>query len=147
MKKNLLLPLCAFFFYSRLLAKTGTTTPIKVLLIEGQNNHKIWPESSQAMKRILESYDLFEVSLTTTPPDDGRRQNLKASQPTVEDMPAELQPEWAKWNPDVSQYDVVISNYNGVFWPEEVQLDFVEFVKNGGGFVPIHAASNAFTNW
>jgi len=41
----------------------------------------------------------------------------------------------------------VISNYNGVFWPEAVRLAFVDYVESGGGFVPIHAANNAFTNW
>ena len=147
MKKLLFLPLCALFLTVGCSPKQESTTPIKVLLIEGQNNHKIWPESSQAMKRTLESASLFEVTITTTPPDDGREEDYNASQPTVADMPAELQAEWAKWRPDFSQFDVVISNYNGVFWPEQVQLDFVEFVNNGGGFVPVHAANNAFTNW
>lgn len=120
---------------------------IKVLLIEGQNNHRNWPETSPLMKSTLEKTGRFEVTITRTPPSDGRKQDFSASQPLIADMPEDLQQQWATWRPDFTPYDVVISNYNGVFWPEEVQLDFVEFVNNGGGFVPIHAANNAFTNW
>jgi type 1 glutamine amidotransferase len=62
-------------------------------------------------------------------------------------MPAELQEEWAKWRPDFSQYDVVVSNYNGVLWPDSVREAFERFVRDGGGFVSIHAADNAFAQW
>ncbi len=42
---------------------------------------------------------------------------------------------------------MVISNYNGAPWPEKTQQAFVEYVENGGGFVVIHAANNAFGKW
>jgi len=40
-----------------------------------------------------------------------------------------------------------VSNYNGQMWPGEVRTAFVNFVKNGGGFVVVHAADNAFGMW
>ena len=48
------------------------------------------------------------------------------------------------FKPTFSQYDVLISNYNGAPWPEETQEAFVSYMKNGGGLVVIHAANNAF---
>src|SRR5690606_17274585 len=32
-------------------------------------------------------------------------------------------------------------------WPKETQAAFVNYVKNGGGFVVVHAANNAFGDW
>jgi type 1 glutamine amidotransferase len=40
-----------------------------------------------------------------------------------------------------------VSNYNGQDWPEAVQQDFEAFVKNGGGFICVHAADNSFPKW
>lgn len=145
MKKLLILPL--FLILCPGCRPKQDTTVLKVLLVDGQNNHAVWPESSPVIKQILEASGRFEVTLSRTPPHDGRKANFGAAQPTVEDMPANLQAAWAKWRPDFHLYDVVVSNYNGVLWPEEVRLDFVEFVNNGGGFVSIHAADNAFSQW
>ena len=49
--------------------------------------------------------------------------------------------------PKFADYDVVISNYNGQPWPEATRKAFVEYLKNGGGFVSFHAADNSFPNW
>lgn len=46
-----------------------------------------------------------------------------------------------------ADYDVVISNYNGEDWPEEVQAALLDYVRKGGGFVSYHAADNAFPKW
>ena len=54
--------------------------------------------------------------------------------------------DWNKWRPEFSKYDVV-SNYNGQMWPGEVRTAFINYVKNGGGFVVVHAANNAFSMW
>ncbi|RME71812.1 MAG: hypothetical protein D6781_03405 [Verrucomicrobia bacterium] len=120
---------------------------IRVLLIDGQNNHGAWPQTSQVIKTVLEQSGRFDVTISRTPPDDGRKPNYGAPQPTVEDMPAELQEAWARWRPDFSKADVVISNYNGVLWPEPVREAFEAFVREGGGFVALHAADNAFAQW
>ena len=54
---------------------------------------------------------------------------------------------WNAWRPQFDKYDVVLSNYNGQMWPDEVKTAFEEYVKNGGGFVSYHAANNSFTDW
>ena len=53
------------------------------------------------------------------------------------------------FNPDFNKYDVVVSNmgWRAASWPEQTRADFENFVKNGGGFVSIHAADNSFPNW
>ncbi len=99
---------------------------IRVLLIDGQNNHKNWPETTVMMKDYLEETGLFQVTVATTPPKDG-------------DM--------AAFKPVFTGFDVVVSNYNGEPWPDAVQKDFEKFVRNGGGFVSVHAADNAFPAW
>jgi type 1 glutamine amidotransferase len=49
--------------------------------------------------------------------------------------------------PAFSDYDVVVSNYNGQPWCELAQSRFDEYVSQGGGFVAVHAANNAFPEW
>jgi type 1 glutamine amidotransferase len=101
---------------------------LKALIIDGQNNHK-WDITTPVLRHALESSGAFEVSVSTTPP--------KGSAPDA----------WAGWNPDFSAFDVVVSNYNGEAWPEEARQAFEKFVADGGGFVAVHAANNAFGDW
>jgi hypothetical protein len=54
---------------------------------------------------------------------------------------------WDAWRPDFAKYQVVLSNYNGQEWPEAVKTSFENYVKQGGGFVVVHAADNSFSNW
>ena len=106
---------------------TATTAQaeLKALILEGQNNHKVWPTTTKMMKKYLEQTELFKVDVATTKP--------KGTDPD--------------FKPNFSDYDVVISNYNGADWPKETQEAFVKYMKSGGGFVVIHAADNAFGNW
>lgn len=98
---------------------------LKALIVDGQNNHKIWPKTTRMMKSYLEDSGRFSVDVATT-----------AAKGTDPD-----------YRPSFRDYDVVISNYNGASWPEETKADFEEYVKSGGGFVVIHAADNAFSDW
>lgn len=98
---------------------------LKALIIEGQNNHRVWPKTTKMMKAYLEETGLFAVDVTTT-----------AAKGTDPDF-----------KPDFGKYDVVVSNYNGAPWPEATQQAFVEYVKGGGGFVVVHAANNSFGKW
>jgi hypothetical protein len=98
---------------------------IKVLIIDGQNNHK-WEVTTPILKKDLESTGKFQVDVVTTPPKG-------------EDM--------SGFKPNFSAYKVVLSNYNGDSWPKETQTAFEQFVGNGGGFVCYHAADNAFADW
>ncbi len=135
---------------------TSTTAPnsadkIAVLIIDGQNNHAQWPKTTAMMKHDLEESGAFQVDVYRTrftwqggdllnqfPLDDGK---------TYTNLP---QPKSdPDFKPDFSKYAVVISNFgfNAAEWPEETKTAFVEFVKNGGGFVSVHAADNSFGDW
>lgn len=110
---------------------------LDVLIIDGQNNHQ-WAVTTPVMKAALEGSGHFTVTVSTSPPE------AKKAKP--EQVPT-LPDQWKAWRPDFSAYDVVISNYNGEMWPEEVRKAFENYVGNGGGFVCVHAADNAFTDW
>ena len=111
--------------------------PIKVLIIDGMNNHD-WRKTTEANKATLEETDRFTVDVDTAP---GRRASKE---------------EWAAWRPKFSDYQVVVSNFNDdceeengcePIWSAETRADFAKYVADGGGFVPIHAADNAFATW
>jgi len=101
--------------------------PMKALIVDGQNNHKVWPITTPMMKDYLEETKLFTVDVATAAP-EGTDPNFK---------------------PDFSKYDVVISNFgHGASpWPEETQKAFEKYVSGGGGFVVVHAADNSFPEW
>ncbi|MDG1325049.1 MAG: ThuA domain-containing protein [Opitutales bacterium] len=101
---------------------------IRVLLIDGQNNHN-WKATTPVMVNTLESSGHFNVTVSTSPP--------KKSEPSA----------WKKWNPKFNSYDVTLSNYNGEMWPKEVQDNLINYVQGGGSFVVVHAANNAFGQW
>ncbi len=98
---------------------------LSVLLIDGQNNHN-WRATSPVLKAGLEETGRYKVDVSTSPQKGGN---------------------WEEWNPDFSKYDAVLSNYNGKLWPEKMQRNLEKYVGEGGGFVVVHAANNAFTNW
>ena len=107
------------------------------MIVDGQNNHK-WDITTPVMKDSLEASGHFVVTVSTSPPEAKKAK------------PEELQTlgvRWRAWKPDFAAFDVVISNYNGEMWPEEVKASFEKFVGEGGGFVCVHAADNAFTDW
>ena len=98
----------------------------KALIIDGQNNHKVWPETTQLLKDYLEESKLFSVAIATTPPAEAAMSGFQ---------------------PPFFEYDVVISNYNGKSWPARTMWAFEKYVKGGGAFVSVHAANNAFPEW
>lgn len=107
------------------LTSVASAEPLKALIVDGQNNHGVWPTTTKMMKKYLEETGLFSVDVATTAP-KGTDDNFK---------------------PDFKKYAVVISNYNGDAWPAETKQAFVDYVKNGGGFVVVHAANNSFGDW
>lgn len=105
---------------------------IRVLLIDGQNNHK-WRETSPILKAILEAPGKFSLDVTS---------NLKK-----DDKPGSIEPT-VPFPPDLSKYDVVVSNYNGAAWPEEFNKQLESRLKEGKiGLVIVHAANNSFGPW
>ncbi len=98
---------------------------LKAMILTGQNNHN-WEISTPILKRILENTGLFVVDIVQSPPAGG---------------------DFSTFKPDFSKYDVVVLDYNGDPWPEDVKKSFVEYVSNGGGVIVYHAADNAFPEW
>jgi type 1 glutamine amidotransferase len=50
--------------------------------------------------------------------------------------------------PDLSKYDVLLSNYNGAPWPKEFGEDLQKRLKEGKiALVIVHAANNSFDSW
>jgi uncharacterized protein len=128
---------------------------LKALIIDGQNNHK-WADTTPLLKAILENSGRFTVNVSTTPPEKGKGPQLPKNA-TPEQQAAQVEAlkawqtdtaaRWAAWRPRFADYDVVVLNYTGDDWPDEVRAAFVRFVRDGGGLVIYHAADNAFTKW
>lgn len=126
---GLVLVLLACFAFVSLAQNAGREVePIKVLILDGQNNHD-WKRTTPILQEMYEGHEVFSVEVSTSPGKKGS------------------EAEWDAWRPEFSKYDVVLSNYNGQMWPAEVREAFVDFVGKGGGFVVVHAADNAFTLW
>jgi type 1 glutamine amidotransferase len=102
--------------------------PIKVLLLDGQNNHN-WKATTPVMVKALEKDDFCKVTVSTSPP---KNSPLDA---------------WKSWKPKFSNFDVTLTNYNGELWPEDLQKSLTNYVRKGGSFVVVHAANNAFSKW
>ena len=98
---------------------------LRALIVDGQNNHR-WLETTPVIGNILEETGLFEVEVATSPPLGSPMENFQ---------------------PDFADYDVVVSNFNGDLWCSAARDSFVKYIRNGGGFVSIHASDNAFPTW
>lgn len=126
---------------------------IKALIVDGQNNHVVWPKSSIMMKQYLEDTGLFEVDIARMhytwkgQVREGEWLVEAGYDLKTEDMPSP-QPD-PNFKPAFAEYDVVISNLGvkTAVWPEETQRAFEAFVNEGGGFVSVHASNNAWPQW
>ncbi len=152
-----------FCFLLSALAPGWAEEKVKVLLIDGQNNHA-WQETTPLLVAILKDSGRFEVTVSTAPgsaPKAPRAPQNKSDEAAQAKFAAELKDweamvaahkqqsaaAWDAWKPDFAAHDVVVSNYNGELWPEAVRSAFEAFVQNGGGFVSVHAANNSFPEW
>ncbi len=106
-------------------ADNAKPSPIKALIVDGQNNHD-WKKTTPILKAALESSGLFVVDVATSPGNGKKLDDFK---------------------PDFANYGVVVSNYNGEDWPAATRKAFEVYVKGGGGFVCVHAADNSFPQW
>jgi len=114
-----------FCFLGLLLSLSAQAEPMKALIIDGQNNHD-YKATTPNLKKIIEETGLFTVDVATSPPQGSSMLGFR---------------------PAFSEYKVIISNYNGDPWSQPTQDAFVKFVRDGGGFVSVHAADNAFPEW
>ncbi len=136
---------------------------LKVLLIDGQNNHS-WQQTTPILKWSLEDSGRFVVTVSSAPGPGARQPAPPKADATAEQKAAyeadvakakadaanyktDKETQWAAWKPQFKDYDVVVSNYNGDLWPAAARKDFVDYVRNGGGFVSVHAANNSFPDW
>lgn len=135
-----------------LAALTGVAeAKIKALIVDGQNNHAVWPKSTIMMKQYLEDTGLFEVTVDRTKYTwKGKREAewlplAKAGETQDLDKP-KSDPDF---KPSFDQFDVVISNFGNAAadWPEATQRALEKYMQAGGGFVSVHAADNSFGKW
>jgi uncharacterized protein len=138
-------------------------TKIKALIIDGENNHGVWPKTTMMMKGFLEQSGLFEVEiyrsaftwqgphfdlsiglddikelLTMYPLENGQK-----TMPVDEPRPD------PDFNPEFEKYDVIINNmgWKASTWPEATKTKFEKYMSNGGGLVIVHAANNSWGDW
>jgi type 1 glutamine amidotransferase len=136
---------------------------IDVLIVDGQNNHGIWPKTSIMMKDYLEETGLFQVDVKRTKYLwQGPHYNEVAEAPEIsmlldiypiesdqEFIPLEKTRMDSLYHPDFDKYDVIISNFGWQTapWPDQTKKQLEQYVKDGGGLVVIHAADNAWPEW
>lgn len=134
---------------------------LKALILDGQNNHYVWPKTTMMMKDYLEETGLFTVTIHRM--DSiwlGIKYNESRPEPytmfiekyRLQDTSYTISKEPIKtsnFSLDFSPYDVVISNLGErtPLWPEKTKNDFESYLKNGGGLVVVHAANNAWGEW
>jgi type 1 glutamine amidotransferase len=107
---------------------------IRVVIVDGWNNHQ-WPLTTPIMKKALEDSGKFTVEISTS---------AKRNQEKL--IPADWKS--GPFPPDLSKFDVLLSNYNGPAWPMELQKSIDENLKAGKiGLAIVHAANNSFGNW
>ena len=89
-----------------LLTATGVLAaePIRVLIVDGQNNHGVWPKTTQMMKSYLQQSGRFTVDTATAAP--------QGSDPN--------------FRPNFAAYQVVLSNFGhgAAPWPAERRAGF-----------------------
>ncbi|MEL7160215.1 MAG: ThuA domain-containing protein [Bacteroidota bacterium] len=127
------------------------TAQIRVLIVDGQNNHAVWPKSTIMMKEYLEGTGLFTVDVARTFTTwRGSQQSeylpLAGTDTTIDLEKPQADP---NFKPRFKNYDVVISNFGwkAAAWPKATRKRFEKFVARGGGFVSVHAADNSFPKW
>ena len=137
---------------------------IPVLIVDGQNNHD-WVSTTDSIEATLRATGKFSVEIDTAP----QTKSIKGIRGPKADAPHYLKEsynnfrniqqgaekeykesqgeEWKNWNPFTGRHQAVVLNYNGREWAQETKESAVEFVRQGGGLVLVHAANNAFRNW
>ncbi|WP_047546577.1 ThuA domain-containing protein [Psychroserpens sp. Hel_I_66] len=134
---------------------------LKVLIIDGQNNHYIWPKTSMIMGSYLEQTGLFDVKTTHmdtiwlgikyNPNRSGTLTKyihefpLDSSKHVISAQPTKN----SNFNIDFSNYDLIVSNLGLMVadWPDRTKRNFEKYINEGGGLVVVHAANNSWGNW
>ncbi len=105
---------------------TTADEPTKALIVTGQHLTHNWELSHQLLYEMLEG--------------DGYDGDIALSPKQGEDM--------STFTPDFNAYDLVVLDYNGDLWCEQMQNDFIAYVQAAeGGLVLYHAANTTFRDW
>jgi uncharacterized protein len=127
MKRTVVALLGALVIFALL---SRAATPISVMILDGESGgaYHDWQRVTPALKKMLDETGLFATTVVTTPPANG---------------------DFSSFMPAFSKFQVVVLNYDAPDerWPAALKTSFEQYVKNGGGLVPVHAADNAFPNW
>jgi type 1 glutamine amidotransferase/HEAT repeat protein len=100
--------------------------PVRTLILSGQNNHD-WRQTTPKLKALLTASGRFAVDVTERP------DQCNAA--------------------TFARYDLIVSDWNNwggakiKEWPAQTREDFLNFVRNGGGHVVVHAGSAGFFEW
>ena len=158
-----------FFFSCQTQPSSESSTPktksskLKALIIDGENNHGVWPKTTMMIKDYLEQTNLFEVDIERTAftwqgPHFDKIIGLEDIKTLLEMYPIpsnkkttvveEPKPD-PSFSPNFNNYDVVISNmgWKASTWPKATVNNFEKYMADGGGFVLIHAANNSWGDW
>ncbi len=113
-------------FVAALAQAAEAPKPLRVLILSGMNNHD-WKSTTPVIEKLFKSIPRFGVV-------------------DVSETPEKLAAE------DFKKYDVIVSNWTPYpntarLWPEATEQAFLDYVRNGGGFVVIHAAACTFQVW
>ena len=104
--------------------------PIRVMLLDGESagTYHQWKLVTPVLKKQLDETGLFQVDVVTAP---------------------QAGADFTSFKPDFSRYQVVVFNYDAPDdrWPAALKASFEKYMQDGGGFVSVHAADNAFPNW
>src|SRR5262245_13012626 len=134
---------------------------IRVVIIDGQNNHD-WRSTTPVVKKSLLDSGRFAVDVATSPqipslskpnapakPKDENDEKAlakyreaeakykdalakyEAALPTLKEDVKAAQEAFNRWEIDFARYDVVVSNYNGQSWPKPINAELEERLKAG----------------
>jgi hypothetical protein len=100
------------------------------MLLDGESGgtYHQWKLTTPVLKKQLDETGLFQVDVVTAPPAGG---------------------DFSAFHPDFAKYQVVVFNYDAPDdrWPAGLKASFEKYMQDGGGFVSVLAADNAFPNW
>jgi hypothetical protein len=132
-------------------APTSAAGKPKALIVDGQNNHAVWPKSTVMMKQYLEECGLFEVDVVRTRfiTNHEREKNWLPHAGAGESQGADKPVPDPEFSPDFGKYHIVVSNFGhgAADWPAKTRRNLEDYMKNGGGLVIVHAANNTWAKW
>ncbi|SNR44697.1 Type 1 glutamine amidotransferase (GATase1) [Maribacter sedimenticola] len=165
MKKLMALPLFCLLMIScgekKKEVQEEPPAKLKALIIDGQNNHYVWPKTTMMIKDYLEQTELFTVEIERM---DSVWLGIKYNQSRpeaytmfIEDYPlndkeyaiSDAPITTSDFTVNFSDYDLIVSNLGerSPLWPADTRKAFEDYMAKGGGLVVLHAANNAWGEW